>query len=467
MTRSLRMRVVLAAVAAVAIAIAVTGVVLVSTFSSREHRDLDRQLLARAHAVGALNAPAAPGARPRPGSPPPRLSISPALARINQALQTGGELARFVHDGVVDVQFGARPKRGVPWPEASRPSHLETVTVGGEDYRAYTLTPPRGAPASGNGRLEVATPLRDVEDRISSLRTRVIVLGLVALVLASVLAWVLVGVALRSLERLRGAATRVSGTEELGTRLPVGDGPREVDELGMALNAMLARLQEAMEATRRFSADAGHELRTPLTALGTNLEVLARNPALSTEQREAILAELAADQQRMAALLEALQALARGDAAEAVPRETVDVAQLVDAAVDGARRRHPRTTFELAGDDGLVPVDAWPDGLRLAVDNLLDNAARHGRPGGRVTVRAERSGGDTVIAVADDGPGIPEAERASVFGRFVRGEAAGPGGHGLGLALVAQQAALHHGRVEIGTSELGGALVSLVFSSSA
>ena len=459
--RSLRARVVLGAVAAVAVAIAVSGAILVSTFSAREHRDLDRQLEARAHAVGALNAPGPPGAQPQAGRPPGRLQISPRFARISQALQSGGDLARFVHGGdVVDFQFGARPKPGVPWPEASRPNYIETVTVGGQDYRALTFVPP-GRAAPGGGALQVATPLHDVEGRISSLRDRVIVLGLVALALASALAWLLVGVALRSLEQLRGAATRVSGTDELGTRLPVGGGPREVDDLGTALNAMLARLQEAMEATRRFAADAGHELRTPLTALGTNLEVLARNPSLTDEQREAIVAELGADQQRMAALLGALQALARADAAEAVPREPVDVAQLVDAAVDGARRRHPQTTFELAGDDGLVPIEAWPDGLRLAVDNLLDNAARHGRPGGRVTVRAERDGSDTVIAVADDGPGIPEAERDAVLGRFVRGTGAGDGGYGLGLALVAQQAALHHGRVEIGASDLGGANVVL------
>ena len=286
-------------------------------------------------------------------------------------------------------------------------------------------------------------------------------LGLLALVFAGAATWMLAGFALRSLERLRGAATQVSGTENLATRLPAGAGPREVDDLAGALNAMLARLQEAADALRRFAADAGHELRTPLTSLGTNLEVLARNPSLSEEQRVAIVADLAAEQQRMTALLEALQALARGDAAEAVPRERVDVAQLIDAAVDGACRRHPQTSFELAGEDSLGPIDAWPDGLRLALDNLLDNAARHGRPGGRVLVRAERDGAGTAIAVCDDGPGIPDAEREAVLGRFVRGAGAAPGGHGLGLALVAQQAALHHGRVEIGRSELGGAEVVL------
>src|SRR4051794_39276126 len=460
--RSLRARVVLAAVGAVAIALALTVVVVVSTFSSRERRDLDRELVGRAQAVLDANRPA-PGAPPglRPANP----NGPPGLQRLNAALQSGGELARFVIDGATRLQFGARPPRGVAWPVASGTGHVETVSEGGVRYRAISL-PLLRPPGGGSGELQVATPLTHVESRISALRTRVLELGALALVIAGVVAWLLSGLALRSLERLRGAAARVSGTEELATRLPEGEGPREVDDLAAALNAMLARLQEAMEAVRRFAADAGHELRTPLTALGTNLDVLARNPALAPEQRETIVAELAADQQRMAALLEALQALARADAAEAVPREPVDVGQLIDAALDGARRRHPETTFELAGEDGLVPVQAWPDGLRLAVDNLLDNAARHGRPGGRVTVRAERDGDDTVIAVADDGPGIPGDEREAVLGRLVRGSAAGQGGYGLGLALVAQQAALHHGRVEIGTSDLGGALVALRLSSS-
>ena len=462
--RSLRSRVVLAAVGAVALAIALTGTVVVSTFSSRERGDLDRQLRQRADAVLQANAPP-PGA-PVPAARPANPNGPVALQRLNAALQSGGELARFVIDGATRLQFGARPPRNAPWPVASAVGTVQTVTVKGLRYRALSL-PLRSPPGGGSGELQVATPLASVESRISALRTRVVELGALALVLAAAATWLLVGLALRSLERLRGAATRMSGTEDLAVRLPAGTGPTEVDDLAGALNAMLARLQEAVDALRRFAADAGHELRTPLTALGTNLDVLARNPSIDPAQRDAIVAELAADQARMAALLEALQALARADAAEAIPREPVDVAQLVDAAVEGARRRHPETTFELGGEDGLLPVAGWPDGLRIAVDNLLDNAARHGRAdGGRVVVRAERDGDDTLIAVADDGPGIPPDEREAVLGRFVRGAGAEPGGYGLGLALVAQQAALHHGRVDIATSDLGGALVTLRLSSS-
>src|SRR5213078_1933630 len=141
--------------------------------------------------------------------------------------------------------------------------------------------------------------------------------------------------------------------EDLSTSLPDDDGPDEVRTLARTLNGMLARLrtsseatERALAATRRFAADAGHELRTPLTGLRANLDTLSRNPDLDPEQRAALLGEMTAEQERMVHLLEGLQALARGEAAEALPREDVELADLVDGALFGARRRHPEVRFE-------------------------------------------------------------------------------------------------------------------------
>jgi len=121
-----------------------------------------------------------------------------------------------------------------------------------------------------------------------------------------------------------------------------------------------------------------------------------------------------AEQERMVHLLEGLQALARGEAAESLPREDVELTELVDAALHTARRRHPDTTFALAGEEAEAVVHGWGGGLRLLVDNLLDNAAKHGRPGGHVEV---------------------------------------------GPAIVAQQVALHGGELRLDDGPLGGLAV--------
>src|SRR5438067_12442757 len=197
--------------------------------------------------------------------------------------------------------------------------------------------------------------------------------------------WGFTSLALRPLARLRAGAARVSGAEDLGTALPDDDGPDEVRSLARTLNEMLARLrtstaamERALHATRRFAADAGHELRTPLTGMRANLDALTRNPDLPADQRQALLEDVTAEQVRIVHLLEGLQALARGDAAESLPREQVEVGDLVDASVFAARRRHPGVQVELADPIADGAVHGWDEGLRLLVDNLFDNAALHG-----------------------------------------------------------------------------------------
>jgi signal transduction histidine kinase len=211
-----------------------------------------------------------------------------------------------------------------------------------------------------------------------------------------------------------------------------------------------------MNATRRFTADAGHELRTPLTGMQANLDALDRNPDLPADQRAELVRETLDEQRRIVALLDGLQALARGEAAESLPREDVELADLVDTAVFQARRRHHDVSFELVDDIGDAVVHGWPGGLRLIVDNLLDNAARHG--GQTVRVGLEERGGELRVRVDDDGPGIPEEERDRLLEPFARGAAAAVAtdGTGLGLAIVAQQVALHGGTLTLGDSPLGG-----------
>jgi two-component system sensor histidine kinase PrrB len=163
-----------------------------------------------------------------------------------------------------------------------------------------------------------------------------------------------------------------------------------------------------------------------------------------------------AEQDRIVHLLEGLQALARGEAAESLPREDVELADLVDSALYAARRRHPGTAYELADEIDEATVHGWGGGLRLLIDNLLDNAALHGRPGGQVRVGLAREDGGLHVRVEDDGPGIPADERERLLEPFARGTATTAPGTGLGLAIVAQQVALHDGELRLEESALGG-----------
>ncbi|MBX5443498.1 MAG: HAMP domain-containing histidine kinase, partial [Solirubrobacteraceae bacterium] len=396
-----------------------------------------------------------PPGRGRPGRATP-LAVDPA----DDLLGGSGSFVQLEIDGAVVARRGDVPDDPPAVPEADG---LATIDVDGEPWRSLTVSGPV-APV----RVQLLTSLAPVEARVADARRLIIVAGLGALAVTALAAWGFTTLAVRPLRRLQAGAERVRGATDLDAWLPADDGPVEVRALAATLNDMLARLgastaamERALEATRRFAADAGHELRTPLTGLRANLDTLARNPGLPADQRQALIGELTAEQERIVHLLEGLQALARGDAAQRLPREPVDLADLADAAVHTARRRHPGVAVALDADETEARVTGWPDGLRLVLDNLLDNAARHGRPGGRVRVRVARDGDRVRLRVEDDGPGVPAPERERLLRPFERGAGATAPGSGLGLAIVAQQVALHGGAIALGDAALGGLAVEV------
>jgi signal transduction histidine kinase len=352
-------------------------------------------------------------------------------------------------------------------PHRHLPKGLSSFRSGGVNYRAY-VSDLRDPSLGGLARLELTTRLTALEQRQNSLRNRLLLIGLIALLLAAAGAFVAGGVVLRPLRRLRSAAERIAGEEDLGQRVPADRGPTETRGLATALNAMLARLsrsaadrERAIEATRRFAADAGHELRTPMTSIQARLSALARHPDEPPERRTEMAEEALEQQRRAVTLLDGLQALARGDAAPAL--EPLDLADAVDAALAAARDRHAAVRWTSDVPDGAMAVDAWEPGLRSLLDNLLENAARHGRTGGEVRVTL-RGGDAPEILVEDDGPGVPGSDRARIFEPFVRLQDDGDGS-GLGLALVAQQARHHGADIVVDSSpELGGARFTVRFA---
>jgi len=439
---SLRARLTLAALLAVALGGAIAGGLLLAAVERDGRRAVDKEL--REQAAEVLRGVGG-------GGVPGRFDRGP---RGRESLLKGsGTFVQVAYGDEVVAQQGDVPD-AAPVPPGRE--GLSTVDIGGSRWRSLTIV--LGGPA--DARFQALSTLAPVEERVASIRRLVLLIGLLALALTGLAAWLFTTLAVRPLARLQAGAARVSSAEDLSTPLP-DEGPDEVRSLAGALNGMLARLKASSAATRRFAADAGHELRTPLTSLRANLDALERNPGLPESERAALLRESSAEQDRIVHLLEGLQALARGEGADALPREDVELGDLVDAALYGARRRHPGVTFELREHDVDPPatVHGWANGLRLVVDNLLENAALHG--GGRVDVDLERDAGRWLLRVADDGPGIPEPERARLLEPFARGRDATAKGTGLGLAIVAQQVGLHGGELQLAGSELGGLAVEV------
>jgi len=265
--------------------------------------------------------------------------------------------------------------------------------------------------------------------------------------------------ALIPVRRLTRAAERIAETGDPSERVADTGGHDELARLGTAFNTMLGALEESIETQRRFVADASHELRTPLTSLQTNIEVLKDQERLGPEQRSRLFADLEREAHEMRDLITGLLELARGDAN--LERTTVQVDEIVEAAVERARARFPNVHFNAHIEP--TTVDGIPTRLERAVWNLLENAGKWTTAGSSVDVTL--SNGE--LRVRDHGPGIAVEDREHVFDRFYRAAAARAlPGSGLGLAIVREVAEAHGGSVTAEDAPGGGALLRLRFARS-
>ena len=335
------------------------------------------------------------------------------------------------------------------------PTGYEDTHVNGVRYRVRTveIRGPQGPISVAVGDTYDAT----IADT-NNLHRRVIIICLFAIIASTVFGWVLAAFAVRPFKRLAQQTSQIDA----------GDDPPEIEvrgateaiEIADAVKGMIGRIWEeqgrtkaALASARDFSAVSAHELRTPLTAMRTNLEVLS-TLEMPEEQRKEVVNDVIRTQARIEATLWALERLAQGELSTADDHATVDITELLDRAAHDAMRIYPDLDVSLVPAPTVIIV-GLPAGLRLAVDNAIANAVKHGGAR-RIQLSAVSSRAGVEIAIDDDGVGIPPEEREVVFDRFSRGSTASHSGSGLGLALVAQQAELHGGTASLDDSPLGG-----------
>jgi signal transduction histidine kinase len=317
----------------------------------------------------------------------------------------------------------------------------------GDQGQSFRVVARPVALPDGPGWIYVATSLEQV-DLTTARLALLLAAGLpVLLLVVGFATWRAVGRALRPVEQIRSSAASIGGAEP-GARVPVPPTGDEIARLADTMNGMLSRIEAAALRQREFVGDASHELRSPLAALQTELDVAVahQSPDLPTE----LLGRLSGQTRRMAELLDGLLFLARADeGATQRPHERVDLDELILA--EAARLRAAGATVSVIGPDAARVRGSHHDLARL-LSNLGDNAVTHARSIVTLSVRVQA--GEAVMTVADDGPGIPEADRERVFERFTRldqarSRTATGGGAGLGLAICKQIVQRHGGQITV------------------
>ncbi|WP_069886708.1 sensor histidine kinase, partial [Streptomyces luteocolor] len=473
--RTLRTRLVLSAVALIAVVCAVIGTVTTIALKSHLYEQLDGALggvAKRASGPAAL-----PGGGPRPGHGGPGAQGDP-LEFVSRGPQEIGAIGAEVRDGTIAralVSTEGDGDGGTSLPDAEPLDAAQVAALAGvtKDGRPHDVDVPglgeyRMTYASGvNGDFVVGIPTDEVRNTLSTLVVVEVSVTAAGLVAASLAGAAMVGVALRPLRRIASTATRVSelplhsGEVALHERAPDADPCTEVGQVGAALNRMLDHVHSALDArqrseqrVRQFVADASHELRTPLSSIRGYAELTRRGRESTGPDTRHALGRIESEAERMTGLVEDLLLLARLDTEQPLSYQSTDLAPLIVDAVSDVRAAGPDHVWRLdiPGPDEPAVVRADPARLHQVVVNLLANARSHTPPGTTVTARVRGDGPRVLLEVRDDGPGIAPELLPTVFERFARGDASRSrhaGSTGLGLALVRAIVTAHGGTVAV------------------
>lgn len=482
---TLRTRLVVYAVALIAVVAAVIGSVTAIAFHSYMYGKLDSQLTDIARRAD--DRPPSGGV-PAPGG----LQNEDPLGFVGMGGQPFETFGAVLVDGsVTGSQISPEPVSGL---DAQR--NVEPLTTAQEgaleaagvpaDAAAHDVELPglggyrvQAVPRSDGPTVLVGIPTAEVSGALTTLIVVEVCVTGAGLVAAGIAGAAMVGVALRPLRRVAATATRVSelplhsGEVSLFERVPDAEAdPRtEVGQVGAALNRMLGHVGSALEArqksetrVRQFVADASHELRTPLASIRGYAELTRRGREEAGPDTRHALGRIESEAERMTGMVEDLLLLARLDAGRPLSYESTDLSPLVIDAVSDVRvagrtedaaGAGPTHHWRLELPEVPAAVRADPTRIQQVLVNLLANARTHTPPGTTVTVRVREARGDlpwVTLEVQDDGPGIPAALVPHVFERFARGDASRSrhaGSTGLGLAIVQAVVAAHGGLAEV------------------
>lgn len=388
--------------------------------------------------------------------------LDPALARFPARTDVAdpAEIVTLTWTPEGQLVFASDPRVAVPFRSQEA---LTQLRIGGEAWVLYT-------DVSANGVAQAAQRLSARHESAAESASKIVVpmLGMVLFVAGLML------FALRRGLAPLDAAARDIAARTAASLAPVETGgvPAELLPLVDSINGLMARLAQALNRQRSFLADAAHELRTPVTALRLQLQLLRR--AHDAAGRSVALDELQAGIERSQRLIEKLLQVARAEPDVVVRRrEAVDLSALARSTVARMNTKADQRELDLGAVTEQGPVvEGDPEQLAVLLDNLVENALRYTPAGGAIDVMAGLLEGAPTLRVVDTGPGITQAERERVFGRFYRGPDAAqaardPGGSGLGLAIVRAIAELHGAVVSLhdGSGAAGGGLeVRVVFS---
>ena len=442
---SLRARLMALGVAGVALALALGSLILYAVLTFTVNRTLDDGAQASARAVAAMvSEDAVPNPLPVSGSQV--VQVVDHSGAVASASMTADRLTPLLRPAEL-ARALAGERISIPGARAALSGTLRAIAI------------PAG-PQSSSRSIIVAVPVSDIEQAQAVLRTTLLLAYPPLVFIMALIAWRVIGSALRPVETLRSGAARISGSDQ-DERLPVPESADEIRALALTLNDMLDRLAAARGRQRAFVADAAHELRSPLTSMRTQLEV-----AQHLGEGGELAADLLADVVRLSALVEDLLLLARSGSDTSHPpvRESVDVrALLVATAGRYGSARVPVTVSAEAAPGPAILANVNSEELRRALANLIDNAVRHAES--KVVLAARAEGGKAVLTVVDDGPGIPVEERERVFERFARLDDArdrDAGGTGLGLPIVRELLRRSDGSITLQDNPSGPGLTAQV-----
>jgi signal transduction histidine kinase len=331
---------------------------------------------------------------------------------------------------------------------------FDTVQLAGEEWRVYAISDSRN-----EVQVQVGMPRIGLIEELRDWLFFTLVASVLALTVVGVALWLVVGWSLKPVVILQSAITSRDAHDL--TPLPDIRLPDEVRPLLDSFNRLLARLEQTLNAERRFLTDAAHELRTPLAVLLTHAQVAQR--ARTIEEARPPLEQLVRGAERGARLSQQLLDSARL-ASQVNQYVAVELGSIVDVVTRDfetmAAQKHQSITLDIGS--GLIRGNV--DELGILVRNLLDNAFRYAGQGCHIAVRCVREMQGVRFEVLDDGPGVPAEDRERIFDRFYRGTGNAERGSGVGLALVARIAQSHQATITTGPGLRGrGFGITIVF----